>query len=122
MKIRLLLQPFFCQRAEKMRSILLLILIGFSSVLFAQNNQNITVAGRVAAGDTALAGVTVNVKGTAVDNTMGMTAGSSMDSKQVDVVKVKDGKMVEHWGFLDWQDVMKMGQQPTMDSSGKMKK
>jgi predicted SnoaL-like aldol condensation-catalyzing enzyme len=64
----------------------------------------------------------VNVKGTATDNTMGMPAGSSMDSKQVDVIKVKDGKMVEHWGFLDWQDVMKMGQQPMMDSTGKMKK
>lgn len=55
----------------------------------------------------------VNVKGTAADNTMGMPAGSSMDSKQTDVVKVKDGKMVEHWGFLDWQDVAKMGPQPT---------
>lgn len=64
----------------------------------------------------------VNVKGTATDNSMGMTAGTSMDSKQVDVVKVKDGKMVEHWGFLDWADVMKMGQQPMMDSTGKMKK
>lgn len=63
----------------------------------------------------------VNVKGTASDNTMGMPAGSSMDSKQVDVVKVKDGKMVEHWGFLDWQDVMKMGP-PRMDSSAKTKK
>jgi predicted SnoaL-like aldol condensation-catalyzing enzyme len=61
----------------------------------------------------------VNVKGTATDNSMGMAPGSSMDSKQVDVVKVKDGKMTEHWGFLDWQDVMKMG--PPMDSTGKKK-
>src|SRR5690349_18936436 len=66
MKIRLLQQPFFCLPAKKMRSLLLLILIGCSSGLFAQNNQNITVAGRVASGDTALAGVTVNVKGTTV--------------------------------------------------------
>lgn len=61
----------------------------------------------------------VNVKGTANDNSMGMPAGSSMDSRQVDVVKLKDGKMVEHWGFLDWQDVMKMSGQPMMDSTGK---
>jgi predicted SnoaL-like aldol condensation-catalyzing enzyme len=63
----------------------------------------------------------VNVKGTANDNSMGMPAGSSMDSRQVDVIKVKDGKMVEHWGYLDWQDVMKMGQKSMMDST-KMKK
>lgn len=63
----------------------------------------------------------LNVKGTATDNTMGMKPGSSMDSKQVDVIKIKDGKMVEHWGFLDWQDVMKMGQPPMMDSTGKKK-
>lgn len=64
----------------------------------------------------------VEVDGTAIDNTMGMPAGSSMKGKSVDVVKVKDGKMVEHWGFLDWQDVMKMSAQPKMDSTGKMKK
>lgn len=64
----------------------------------------------------------VEMDGTATDNTMGMPAGSSMKGKSVDVVKVKDGKMVEHWGFLDWQDVMKMSAQPPMDSTGKMKK
>jgi len=64
----------------------------------------------------------VNVTGTANDNSMGMTAGNKMDDKSVDVVKIKDGKMVEHWGFLDWQDVMKMGQPSSMDSTGKMKK
>jgi len=64
----------------------------------------------------------VDMKGTAADNSMGAPAGSNMGGKSVDVVKVKDGKMVEHWGFLDWQDVMKMGQPSSMDSTGKMKK
>lgn len=63
----------------------------------------------------------VQAKGTASDNSMGMPAGSDMGGKSVDVVKIKDGKMVEHWGFLDWQDVMKMGSHPPADSSGKKK-
>jgi predicted SnoaL-like aldol condensation-catalyzing enzyme len=50
---------------------------------------------------------------------MSMPAGSSMDNKQVDVVKIKDGKMVEHWGFLNWEDVMKMGQKPMTDKPTK---
>ena len=36
----------------------------------------------------------VKMTGTATDNTMGMQAGSKMDGKSVDVIKVKDGKMV----------------------------
>lgn len=63
----------------------------------------------------------VDMKGTATDNTMGMPAGSSMDGRSVDVVKIKDGKMVEHWGFLNWQDVMKMSSQPPMHSAPKQK-
>jgi len=63
----------------------------------------------------------VKVKGTMTDNTMGMPAGTKMDNQQVDVIKIKDGRMVDHWGFLDWQDVMKMAP-PPMDSTGKMKK
>jgi predicted ester cyclase len=61
----------------------------------------------------------VQMSGTAVDNSMGMTPGAKVDGKSVDVVKVKDGKMVEHWGFMDWQDVMKMGQKPMNDKEGK---
>ena len=58
MKIRLLLID--CRKqAGKMRILLLLISAIFSSTLFA---QEVTVTGRVASGDTALAGVTVNVK------------------------------------------------------------
>jgi predicted SnoaL-like aldol condensation-catalyzing enzyme len=61
----------------------------------------------------------VNVTGTANDNSMGMTAGNKMDDKSVDVVKVKDGKMVEHWGFVDWQQMMKMMPKPMGDMKEK---
>jgi predicted SnoaL-like aldol condensation-catalyzing enzyme len=59
----------------------------------------------------------VDMKGTATDNSYGMPAGSKMDGRSVDVVKIKDGKMVEHWGFMDMADVMKMQQQHPMDNS-----
>jgi len=62
----------------------------------------------------------VDMKGTTTDNTYGMPAGSKMDGKSVDVVKIQDGKMVEHWGFMDMADVMKMQHEHPMDNS-KMK-
>lgn len=48
-------------------------------------------------------------KGTCTDASMGMPAGTKMNQKTVDVVKVnKDGKMTEHWGFVDPKDMMSM--------------
>lgn len=49
-----------------------------------------------------------NFSGTVADGFMGMPAGATIDEKGVDVVKVnKDGKMVEHWGFVDAAAMMK---------------
>ncbi|MDQ6757948.1 MAG: nuclear transport factor 2 family protein [Bacteroidota bacterium] len=46
--------------------------------------------------------------GTMADATWGMPAGTKVDEKGVDVVKVnKDGKMTEHWGFVDPAAMMK---------------
>lgn len=45
--------------------------------------------------------------GTCTDGTMGMPAGTKMDEKGVDVIKVKEGKMVEHWSFTDPAAMMK---------------
>jgi predicted ester cyclase len=60
-----------------------------------------------------------NISGTMTDSSMGMAAGSKMDEKTVDVVKVKDGKMEEHWGFVDPAAMMKQMQampgMPSMD-------
>jgi len=45
--------------------------------------------------------------GTAIDTTMGMTAGTKMDENMVDIIKIKDGKIVEHWGYVDPNAMMK---------------
>jgi Predicted ester cyclase len=51
----------------------------------------------------------VRMTGTTNGNpAMGMPPNTKMDSKSVDVVKFKDGKAVEHWGFEDPKEMMKM--------------
>jgi predicted ester cyclase len=57
--------------------------------------------------------------GTAADSTWGMPAGTKIDEKSVDLVRVKDGKMVEHWAFADPNEMMKRMQE--MHSNDKMK-
>ena len=48
-----------------------------------------------------------HMTGTMNDASWGMPVGSKIDENGVDVVKVKDGKMVEHWGFVDPAAMMK---------------
>jgi len=50
----------------------------------------------------------VKMTGTTVDASMGMPAGTKLDMKFVDVVKMSNGKAVEHWGYSDRNDMMKM--------------
>lgn len=57
--------------------------------------------------------------GTTNDMWMGMPAGTKMEQKGVDVIKVSNGKMVEHWGFADAAAMMKQMKEM---SGGKMKK
>ena len=48
---------------------------------------------------------------------MGMPNGP-YDMKSIEVAKFKDGKAVEHWGFMDMQDMMKMmPPQPNMSKT-----
>ncbi len=47
----------------------------------------------------------VHVTGTAIDSTG--KPGEKIDSKSVDVVRVKDNKLTEHWGFTDDSEVQK---------------
>ena len=49
--------------------------------------------------------------GTATDNMMGQQPGTAISQTAVDVIKFKDGKAVEHWGFMDPNEMMKMMQQ-----------
>ena len=54
--------------------------------------------------------------GTAKTDGMGMKAGQKMDMASVDVAKFKDGKAVEHWIFMDPNDMMKM-MTPSMNTA-----
>ncbi|HEY0750611.1 MAG TPA: nuclear transport factor 2 family protein [Chitinophagaceae bacterium] len=46
--------------------------------------------------------------GTAKENPWGMPVGMKMDDSSVDVIKIRDGKAAEHWGFLSWGDINEM--------------
>lgn len=39
---------------------------------------------------------------------MGMKAGDKIDSRAIELCRFKDGKMVEHWTFMDPAEMMKM--------------
>src|SRR5436190_2749571 len=56
------------------------------------------------------------VSGTAKTDGMGMKAGQKMEMTSVDVAKFKDGKAVEHWIYMDPNEMMKM----MMPSQGQM--
>jgi predicted SnoaL-like aldol condensation-catalyzing enzyme len=58
------------------------------------------------------------------DGTMGMAKGP-YKFNSVEISKFKDGKAVEHWGFIDGQDIAKMMPPPPAKDkldTGKMKK
>lgn len=46
--------------------------------------------------------------GTVKDPVWGMPAGMQCDMTSVDVIKIKDGKMVDHWSYMNPADMMKM--------------
>jgi ketosteroid isomerase-like protein len=69
---------------------------------------------------------TMRMTGTAKQNPWGMPVGMQVDHTGVDLVKMKDGKCTEHWGFMSMKDVNAMmkgmgDQKPAMDSA-KVKK
>ncbi len=62
----------------------------------------------------------VEMKGTTTANPgMGFPPSTKMDSRSMDVVKLKGGKVQEHWAFMSMPDVMMMmkgnGGMPPMD-------
>jgi predicted SnoaL-like aldol condensation-catalyzing enzyme len=64
--------------------------------------------------DGSLHYTTVRMKGKAKENPWGMPVGMEIDDTSVDVVKMKDGKASEHWGFMsmgDFNEIMKSMQQ-----------
>lgn len=64
----------------------------------------------------------VRMTGTTTDDKMGRPANTPVDETSIDVVKLSDGKVVEHWSFQDSKMMMKMmGMDKGMDHmDGKM--
>jgi hypothetical protein len=44
--------------------------------------------------------------GTPLDSTMGFTPNQPFSISGVDVIRFRDGKVVEHWGTIDQKDLM----------------
>jgi len=59
----------------------------------------------------------VSSTGTTVQPFMGMPVGTEQTLNAVDVLVFKNDKMVEHWGFMDMGDVMKMMQSMMPDTT-----
>ena len=59
--------------------------------------------------------------GTTNSEFMGMPANYKIDMMSVDIVKIKNGKAVEHWGYVDPKQMMKMMQDMKMMDTTKMK-
>ena len=62
----------------------------------------------------------VRMTGTTKDAHMGMPANTPMDHMNVDVVRIQNNKVVEHWGFRDMSHMMQMME--GMKDMGGMKK
>jgi predicted SnoaL-like aldol condensation-catalyzing enzyme len=48
------------------------------------------------------------MSGTALDSSMGFPANQPFSIRSVDIIRFQDGKAVEHWGYIDQQDLMMM--------------
>ncbi len=59
--------------------------------------------------------------GTQTGPMMGLPAsGKKMDVEGIDLIRIKDGKMVEHWGYLEQAKMMtQLGMMPPMDGAPK---
>ena len=59
----------------------------------------------------------ISSTGTTSEPFMGMPAGQKQTMNAVDVLVFEDGKMKDHWGFMDMSDVMKMMQSMMPDTT-----
>jgi predicted ester cyclase len=62
----------------------------------------------------------MKVSGTLKTDMMGMKAGDKIDGRSIELSRFKDGKVVEHWTFMEPSEFMKMmggAQQPPADST-----
>jgi len=65
-----------------------------------------------------------SMTGTTLDSSMGVPSNTKVNWTSVDVLKFKDGKAYEHWGYVDPKDMMPPSKDNKMmkDSTMKMKK
>jgi predicted SnoaL-like aldol condensation-catalyzing enzyme len=66
----------------------------------------IEILGDAASGDYVY--TWTKMSGTALDSSMGFPPNQPFNTRSVDIVKFRDGKAIEHWGFVDQQDLMMM--------------
>lgn len=83
-------------------------------------NLKMTVVADAANGDYVFSWI--RMTGTANDATMGWPAGAKINSTSVDILKFKNGKATEHWGYADPNEMMEMMKNMPMDNNMKMKK
>jgi hypothetical protein len=50
----------------------------------------------------------VHMTGTTNKPVWGMPAGHKMDGRSIDVIKVSNGKMTDHWTYMEMAELMKM--------------
>jgi predicted ester cyclase len=67
---------------------------------------HLTVHTMAVSGDTLFGYVTFS--GTPNEPFMGMPANQPISSNSVDMIRFEGDKMVEHWGFIDMSELMKM--------------
>lgn len=69
-------------------------------------NLKVEIIGDAASGDYVY--TWSKMSGTALDSTMGFASDQPFSVSGIDIIKFRNGKAIEHWGFIDQKDVMMM--------------
>ncbi|HVO72991.1 MAG TPA: ester cyclase [Ignavibacteriaceae bacterium] len=87
----------------------------------AVNGKHTTIHSMAVSGDTVM--VFSTTVGTWVDSLMGMPpTNKEIKFPGVDIIRVANGKIAEHWGFLDMAAMAQFTMPPMEQGKGKMKK
>ena len=82
-------------------------------------DMNTTIHSMAISGDTLFG--YYSSTGTTAEPFMGMPANQKITMNAVDIIRFEGDKIVEHWGFMDMADIMKMMPQPGMQDNPMMK-
>lgn len=72
------------------------------------NNLKFTLITEATSADGMYHFALVRMTGTTKEAHMGMPANSPMDHMSIDLVRIQNNKIVEHWGFQDMKHMMQM--------------